>query len=78
MTITAAKRHSLPKSKFADPTHEKYPIDTKKRAKAALSYGARFASPKVMGRIKRMVHEDYPSIKQKSDRKSKPFGSMVP
>lgn len=35
MAITAAKRASLPKSKFGLPAQEKYPVDTVARAKNA-------------------------------------------
>lgn len=35
--ITAAKRRSLPLSRFAFPEQEKLPIDTKKRTRAAMS-----------------------------------------
>jgi len=35
MSITAAKRHKLPASKFGLPKTEGYPVDTKGRAVAA-------------------------------------------
>lgn len=59
--ITAAKRHALPKKDFALPG-EHYPIDTEARGRAALSYGARFASPEQLATIKKKVHARYPSI----------------
>ena len=39
--ITAAKRASLPTSVFGIPGSRKYPTDTKKRARAALSYASK-------------------------------------
>jgi hypothetical protein len=39
--ITAAKRHALPKKEFGLPEQEKYPVDTKKRARAALAYASK-------------------------------------
>ncbi len=37
-SISAAKRRSIPESQFAWPEKKKYPVDTKKRTKAAASY----------------------------------------
>jgi hypothetical protein len=67
--LSSAARHQLPKSKFAIPEKApdsgSYPVDTKARARAALSYGARNASPDELSRIKAKVHREYPSIAQK-------------
>lgn len=41
MSITAAKRHSIPLKKFGLPEQEKYPLDTAKRVKAAATYSAK-------------------------------------
>jgi hypothetical protein len=64
--MTAAQRRSLPKSDFAVPSKApgsgSYPISDKKRARAALSYGARFASPSELSKIKAAVHRKFPSI----------------
>lgn len=58
----------LPASSFVYPRQRKYPINTKKRAKAALSYGARgdtFGNPST---IRSKVYKRYPSLR-KSRRK---------
>jgi hypothetical protein len=39
--MRAARRNKLPRSAFAIPSKRLYPIDTPKRARAALSYSAR-------------------------------------
>ena len=71
MAITAAPRRALPDSKFALPGKGEgpqgkgpgsYPIDTPGRARAALSYGSRFASPAQLATIRRKVKARYPSI----------------
>lgn len=62
--MRAKKRKSLPRSAFVYPKKRKYPIDTKKRAKAALSYGARkdtFGSAKT---IRAKVYKRYPSLRK--------------
>lgn len=62
MTITAAKRHSLKPSQFA-LSDERYPIDTKARARNALARGAQNASPAQQATIKKKVKSKYPDIK---------------
>lgn len=42
-----------------------YPINTKKRARAALSYSARNATPAQQATIRRKVSQQFPSIKIK-------------
>lgn len=59
--ITAAKRHSLPAKDFALPG-ERYPVDTKARARNALARGAQNASPAELAKIKRKVRSKYPGI----------------
>ena len=44
--LTAARRNKLPDSAFAYPKHRKYPIDTLRRARNALS---RSAQPQTFG-----------------------------
>jgi hypothetical protein len=60
--ITAAKRHSLPRSDFVFPEREGYPIDTKGRARNALSRGAENASSAELAKIRAKVRRRYPSI----------------
>lgn len=62
--MKAGKRRSLPPSSFVYPKQRKYPIDTKKRAKAALSYGSRkdtFGNPNY---IRSKVYKRYPSLRR--------------
>jgi hypothetical protein len=59
----------LPSSAFVYPKKRKYPINTKKRAKAALSYGARsdtFGNP---GYIRGKVYKRYPSLRKGKKRR---------
>ena len=62
--ITAAKRHSLPRSEFAVPDREAYPVDTRARAKNALSRVSANGSPEEKANVRAKVHRDWPSIKQ--------------
>jgi hypothetical protein len=71
VSLSAAKRRSMPSAEFALPGKGKgpegkgagsYPIDTKGRARDALSRGSANASPGELATIKRKVHEKYPSI----------------
>lgn len=63
--MKAAKRNSLPASSFVYPKARKYPIDTKARAKAALSYGARSDTMGDPAVIQAKVHKRYPSLNPK-------------
>lgn len=63
--IKAAKRRRLKKSQFALPSKRKYPIDTKKRAKAALSYAARKNTEGAYSTIRAKVLKKYPSLKKR-------------
>ena len=65
---SGAKRSKLPKSAFALPSKRKYPIDTKKRARAALSYAARSDTEGSYSTIRRAVLKRYPSLKKKRSR----------
>jgi len=63
--ITAAKRHSLPPSEFAEPQREAYPVDTKARARNAKARVAQFGTPAEVAAVDRKVHEKYPDIGEK-------------
>jgi hypothetical protein len=63
--MRAKQRNALPKSAFALPSKRKYPIDTKKRAKAALSYSARKNTTGSYTTIRRAVLKKYPSLKKR-------------
>lgn len=76
MPLSIARRKKMPASQFALPGHGEgphgkgagaYPIDTKARARAALSYGSRHASPSELATIRRKVKAKYPGIKQKGE-----------
>lgn len=71
MAISMAKREKLPSKDFALPGKGtgkggkgpgSYPIDTKARARNALSRGAQNASPAQQAEIKRKVAAKFPSI----------------
>lgn len=63
--MRAKQRNSLPKSKFALPSQRKYPIDTKKRARAALSYSARKDTAGSYATVRRAVLKRYPSLRKR-------------
>lgn len=65
MAISARKRRRLPRSSFALPSKRKYPIDTKKRAKAALAYASRSSTAGAYATVRRAVLRRYPSLKKK-------------
>lgn len=69
--MRASKRNRLPKTAFALPSKRKYPIDTKKRAKAALSYAARSDTEGSYATIRAKVLKRYPSLKKKRQGKRK-------
>jgi hypothetical protein len=70
--MKAATRKSLKKSDFVYPpgssiggSQGKYPIDTKKRALAALRYSARSDTAGTYKTVAAHVHKRYPSLAQK-------------
>jgi hypothetical protein len=63
--MRAARRKQLPRSAFALPSKRKYPIDTKKRARAALSYSARKDTVGSPSTIRRAVLRRYPSLRKR-------------
>lgn len=75
-----AQRERMPTKDFALPGKGtgkggkgpgSYPIDTKARARSALSRGAANASPAEDAKIKRAVARRYPEIKQSKDKRKK-------
>jgi len=70
MTISQSRRQSLPASKVVYPKSSRvggkgrnaYPIDTPKRARAALSYAARSNTSGSYRTVERAVNRRYPSI----------------
>ncbi len=61
-TAKGVKR--LPSSAFVYPRTRKYPVNTKARARAALSYGARSDTAGSYSTIRRKVLKRYPSLKK--------------
>lgn len=71
MALSAARRKSIPVSKFVYPPGSRvggkrgaYPIDTKARAKAALSYSARHDTKGSAKTVRAKVVKRYPSLKK--------------
>lgn len=55
----------LKSSQFAYPKTRKYPINTKKRARAALSYAARKDTAGSYSHVARKVRKKYPGLAKK-------------
>ena len=64
MKLDTEQRNSIPKKDFAGP-HKSYPIEDKSHARNALSRVSEFGSPSLKAKVKREVHEKYPSIDEK-------------
>jgi hypothetical protein len=67
--MKAAKRKSLRKSDFVYPpgsriggSRGRYPIDSKKRARAALRYSARADTAGTYKTVSNKVHKRYPNL----------------
>jgi hypothetical protein len=67
--MKASTRKRLPASKFVYPKAKKYPIDTKKRARAALAYSARKDTYGSYSTVARAVRKRYPSITTKGKKR---------
>jgi len=71
MAISSRRRASLPASKVVYPKsspvggkgRNAYPIDTPKRARAALSYAARKDTAGSYAKVEKAVNRRYPNIK---------------
>lgn len=68
----AAKRKALPKSAFAIPSKRLYPIDTRKRAKAALAYSARPDTRGSYSTVRKAVLKRYPDMGAASRKRKGP------
>lgn len=64
-----ASRSQLPKSAFAIPSKRLYPINTKKRARAALSYSARPDTRGSYSTVRKAVIKRYPSLAKASQKR---------
>lgn len=65
MAVSSKERRRLPKSAFALPSLRKYPINTKRRAVAALAYARRSSTAGSYSTIRRKVVKRYPSLKKR-------------
>lgn len=61
--MTAARRRRLKSSTFGLPGQRKYPLDTKGRARNALSRVSQHGTPAQKARVRSAVSRKYPSIK---------------
>lgn len=80
MTISKAKRESLPKKDFGLPSKAKgeakgqpgnYPIDTKKRAANALSRVSQHGTSSEKAQVRARVAKKYPEIEQSKGKAAK-------
>ena len=69
--MTSKRRKALPKSAFAIPSKRLYPIDTKARARSALSYAARSSTRGSYSTVRKAVLKRYPSMKATTGAKPK-------
>lgn len=62
--LTAAERRRIPKSKFVFPERRAWPLDTKKRARAAVSYlhMGRVKSASDFNKIRNAIRKKYPDV----------------
>jgi hypothetical protein len=63
--MRAKQRNALPRSAFALPSKRLYPIDTKARARSALSYSARRDTRGAPATVRRAVLKRYPSLRRR-------------
>ena len=64
-SISAAKRHSLPKSDFVYPEREGFPVDTKARARNALARAAQSKTSGSYETVAKKVRAKFPDIQTK-------------
>lgn len=60
--LTSALRNALATKEFSLPGERKYPIDTKNRARNALSRVAQHGTPEEKAIVRRKVHAKFPRI----------------
>lgn len=63
--LTPKKRKALPKSSFAVPEKDGYPIHDKAHARNALSRVAQHGTPAEKAKVKSAVKRKYPTIGKK-------------
>ncbi len=59
--LTSKRRKSLPEKDFSGPDRS-YPIDTKSRARNALSRVSQFGTEELKEKVREKVHKKYPAI----------------
>lgn len=62
--LTASERRKIPKSKFVFPERRAWPLDTKKRARAAISYlhMGRVKNASDFNKIRNAIRKKYPGV----------------
>jgi hypothetical protein len=63
--LSSKQRSKLPKSSFAVPSKDGYPIHDKAHARNALARVSQFGSPSEKKKVRAAVHRRYPSIGKK-------------
>ncbi len=63
--LTSKQRAKLPKSAFALPSKDGYPVQDKAHARNALSRVSQHGSPSEKKKVRAAVHRRYPSIGKK-------------
>lgn len=69
--LTSRGRKRMKASSFALPKQRKYPIDTKNRARNALSRVAQYGTSAENAQVRRAVKKQYPSIQVTGIRKQR-------
>ena len=62
--ISTAQRNKLSTSEFALPAQRKYPVDTKNRARNALSRVSEYGDSATKAKVRAKVHAKFPEIGQ--------------
>ena len=69
--LTAKKRKNLPKSDFAIPSEEKYPIPDRAHAANALARVSQHGTPAEKSKVRAAVKKKYPDMPSVADKKKK-------
>lgn len=71
MKLNTEERKELPKKDFVEPKKKGYPIEDKSHARNALARVSEFGSPSLKAKVRREVHDKYPSIEEKKKNMAK-------
>lgn len=74
--LTAEARRALPLGKFAEPAKRGYPVDTKNRARNALSRVSQYGTPEEKAIVRKKVHSVFPSIGKTTTKPHSGFRSV--